>query len=186
MYTQQFAKIFTKIKKKFSLFLLRIPLRNSDRICFFFSFSLQNSILLRRRKAILQRRLELIQQLLNTIRLTGHDIEQFLLQQDEQERKRDKSARGLREEQRGEMVERERERDYEVVYSRKVVHNFTVGWLLKATEQRERERERGVFGDKSKEDKRSSRRRYFFPFLFCFFPSITKRYDVDRTRASRW
>lgn len=69
----------------------------------------------------------MIQQLLNTIRLTGHDIEQFLLQQDEQERKRDKSARGLREEQRGEMVERERERDYEVVYSRKVVHNFTVG-----------------------------------------------------------
>lgn len=51
----------------------------------------------------------MIQQLLNTIRLTGHDIEQFLLQQDEQERKRDKSARGLREEQRGEMVERERE-----------------------------------------------------------------------------
>lgn len=184
MYTQQFAKIFTKIKKNI------LPISSSNSLTkqrsnlFFFSFSLQNSILLRRRKAILQRRLELIQQLLNTIRLTGHDIEQFLLQQDEQERKRDKSARGLREEQRGEMVERERERDYEVVYSRKVVHNFTVGWLLKATEQRERER--GVFGDKSKEDKRSSRRRYFFPFLFCFFPSITKRYDVDRTRASRW
>lgn len=184
MYTQQFAKIFTKIKKNI------LPISSSNSLTkqrsnlFFFSFSLQNSILLRRRKAILQRRLELIQQLLNTIRLTGHDIEQFLLQQDEQERKRDKSARGLREEQRGEMVERERERDYEVVYSRKVVHNFTVGWLLKATEHRERER--GVFGDKSKEDKRSSRRRYFFPFLFCFFPSITKRYDVDRTRASRW
>lgn len=31
------------------------------------------------------------------------------------------------------------------------------------SEQRERERE--VLGDKSKEDKRSSRRRYFFPFL---------------------
>lgn len=41
-------------------------------------------------------------------------------------RKRDKSARGLREEQRGD-GERERERDYEVVYSLKVVHNFTVG-----------------------------------------------------------
>lgn len=166
MYTQQFAKIFTKIKKNI------LPISSSNSLTkqrsnlFFFSFSLQNSILLRRRKAILQRRLELIQQLLNTIRLTGHDIEQFLLQQDEQERKRDKSARGLREEQRGEMVERERERDYEVVYSRKVVHNFTVGWLLKATEQRERER--GVFGDKSKEDKTFFKTSLFFSFSFLF------------------
>lgn len=97
-------------------------------------------------------------------------------------RERETKVQGDWERNKGAMVEGERERDYEVVYSLKVVHNFTVGWLLKATEQRERERCSGINRKKTNvlQDV------VIFFLFFCFFPSITKRYDVDRTRASRW
>lgn len=76
---------------------------------------------------------------------------------------RETKVQGDWERNKGAMVEgeRERERLRSCIFAKSSpqLHRG----VTPKSEQRERERE--VLGDKSKEDKRSSRRRYFFPFL---------------------